>query len=64
LFDVAAKERWKNVVLHDCSNETKFFRGTLTAQRFGMVDYGPVMNLPKSFYRDALLRYNLGVLKK
>jgi len=40
IFEIAVKEKWKKVVLHDCSNETKFFRGIINATRFGHVDYG------------------------
>jgi len=39
IFEIAAREKWKNVVLHDCSNETKFFRGVANAMHFGDVDY-------------------------
>jgi len=27
IFDLAVKEKWKDVVLHDCSNQVKFYRG-------------------------------------
>lgn len=56
VFETAALEGWKNVVLHDCSNETKFFRGVnaYSATRFGGVGYFGSMKLDKEFYRDAL----------
>lgn len=59
VFEVAVKERWKNVALHDCSNETKFFRGVIggcASVRFGDIFYGGILNLDNSFYREALLR--------
>lgn len=62
VFDVAVKEKWKNVVLHDCSNETKFFRGVNTGLQgpgFGHVGYHGHMELDKSFYKEALLRDDL-----
>lgn len=41
IFECAAKERWRNVVLHDCSNEVKLYRGMVTGSDayFGHVAY-------------------------
>ena len=56
IFETAAQEGWKNVVLHDCSNETKFFRGVNNiSQSFGLVNYRGRLNLDKAFYKEALL---------
>lgn len=56
LFELAAKERWKGVVLHDCSNETKFFRGAHVPSQsgFGTVYYRRYLNLDNPFYQEAL----------
>jgi pyruvate formate-lyase activating enzyme-like uncharacterized protein len=60
IFDVAVKEGWKSVLLHDCSNETKFFRGVQGSQPyFGALGYQGAMKLPKVFYADALARYDI-----
>ena len=48
------KEGWKNVVLHDCSNEVKFYRGVNACNKgeaFGTLHYAGNMDLPESFYR-------------
>ncbi|MFH1201782.1 MAG: radical SAM protein [Candidatus Omnitrophota bacterium] len=57
VFETAVKENWKNVVLHDCSNETKFFRGANLSNPmfFGHIDYQGVTNLDTAFYKNALL---------
>lgn len=57
VFEVASREKWKNVVLHDCSNETKFLRGVNNSgfnMGFGSVDYGGSLKLDEQFYKDAL----------
>lgn len=57
VFEVAVKENWKNVVLHDCSNETKFYRGVnFNPQYFTDASYGGIMELDSAFYREALLK--------
>ena len=56
-FDVAVREKWKNIVLHDCSNENKFFRGVHACSAnvsFGFVDYSSSFKLETDFYVDAL----------
>lgn len=59
IFETAVREGWKNVVLHDCSNETKFFRGVNNinniSENFGLVNYGGSLSLDKTFYKEALL---------
>ena len=57
IFETAAREKWKNVVLHDCSNETKFFRGvnSLSITGFGGSAYVGHLDLDKNFYKSALL---------
>jgi len=56
IFDVAAREEWRDVVLHDCSNEVKFYRGVYNYNgSFGHVNYFCNMELPPSFYRDAMM---------
>jgi pyruvate formate-lyase activating enzyme-like uncharacterized protein len=67
VFEVAVKEKWKNVVLHDCSNETKFYRGVnfyLQESTFGRIDYAGFTKLDKSFYQQALLRADLWNFRK
>ncbi|MBM3252291.1 MAG: radical SAM protein [Candidatus Omnitrophica bacterium] len=62
VFEVAVKEKWKNVVLHDCSNETKFYRGInfySEDSTFGRIDYAGYTKLDSSFYQQALLRADL-----
>jgi len=62
IFDLAVKERWRNVVLHDCSNETKFFRGVsfgLNFPAFGHIEYSGDTNLDAMFYKEALIRDDL-----
>lgn len=56
LIELAVKEKWENVVIHDCSNETKFFRGVYlgNASSFGIVEYKAFSPLWNEFYRDAI----------
>jgi pyruvate formate-lyase activating enzyme-like uncharacterized protein len=56
IFETAAREKWENVVLHDCSNETKFFRGAVIPynKEFGRINYFCKLNLDKAFYISAL----------
>jgi len=72
VFDIATKEKWP-VVLHDCSNEVKFFRGIASVKysQFGTITYRNsedkwkpfperfVKELPTEFYKDAVCRYNI-----
>ena len=71
VFDKAAKERWP-VVLHDCSNEVKFYRGVHSGKRgaFSQVNYRVsrprfytdrlIKNLPIPFYENAIKKYRIG----
>jgi pyruvate formate-lyase activating enzyme-like uncharacterized protein len=59
IFEIAAKEKWKNVVLHDCSNETKFYRGVVRTLAFGDISYSGVTPLDKAFYKETVLRSDL-----
>lgn len=62
VFDVAVKERWKKVVLLDCSNEVKFYRGVNACNQgetFGSLHYSGHMDLPESFYEEVLRRDDL-----
>lgn len=60
LLDMAEEEDWK-VTIQDCSNETKYYRGVTEKIKVnGQVDYFQEIPIPKSFYLDAVDRYNLG----
>ena len=62
VFDIAVKEGWKNVVLFDCSNEVKFYRGVFAGDKgayFGSFVYEGSMELPESFYEEVLRRDDL-----
>jgi uncharacterized protein len=56
IFETASREKWDNVVLHDCSNSTKFYRGLNNSSiaAFGQVDYRRFLSLDKEFYKNAL----------
>ncbi|GAB4309682.1 MAG: radical SAM protein [Promethearchaeota archaeon] len=62
LIDVAAEERWP-VVINDCSNETKFYRGVHGpgAEAFGSNSWfeGKLTWMPKEWYLDAISRWDL-----
>lgn len=59
LMDLAAREGWEGVVLHDCSNEVKFLRG-VASERFGILGYeSELPGMPLGWFRDALTRYPL-----
>ncbi len=59
LIEVAEHENWP-VVIHDCSNQTKFYRGVRSALERGTIDYFSEMVLPINWYRKAVERYHLG----
>ncbi len=59
LMTVAVDEGWP-VVIHDCSNQTKFYRGIRSGLKLGTIDYREEMTLSINWYRDAVERYNLG----
>ena len=56
IFDTAVREGWKGVVLHDCSNETKFYRGAVahSPEHFGFLRYEKKLELGPWFYEDAV----------
>ncbi len=56
LLDMAVEEGWKDIVIHDCSNEVKFYRG-VSREIFGKTAYYEEMGLPFIWYKLALLRY-------
>ena len=72
IFQAAEEEKWP-VVLHDCSNEVKFFRGVASVKfsQFGTIAYRNSMDkwkpfperfvkeLPTEFYEDAISRYKI-----
>lgn len=67
IFDLAVDERWKNVVLHDCSNQVKFYRGVYSGRNaFNEISYmnqNGVQPLEDPSYMginwfiDAVMRY-------
>jgi len=59
LMDLAAKEQWEGVTIHDCSNEVKFLRGA-SSQRFGIVKYeSELQGFPMWWFNKALNIYDL-----
>jgi uncharacterized protein len=59
LMDLAARERWSGVTVHDCSNEVKFLRG-VSSDRFGVLSYeAELPGVPIWWFRSALERYDL-----
>ncbi|HMD71972.1 MAG TPA: radical SAM protein [Bryobacteraceae bacterium] len=59
LIDAAEKEGWRDIVINDCSNEAKYYRGIRRGLGFGEIDYGPELELPQEWYLDALERYRI-----
>jgi hypothetical protein len=56
VFETAAREGWKGVVLHDCSNQVKLLRGVYAAPMFPGINYRnprPCTFTP-DYYRDAV----------
>jgi uncharacterized protein len=56
VFETAAREGWKGVVLHDCSNQVKLLRGMRSAPMFSGINYKnprPGVFTP-AYYRDAV----------
>lgn len=45
LMEIASTEKW-NIVINDCSNERKWFRGVKSSTIFGLVDYYSEMPIP------------------
>ncbi len=60
LIDTAEKEDWP-IVINDCSNETKFYRGVRSNLDPGSFDYKTEMVLPINWYRKAVEQFDLGV---
>ena len=59
LMDLAVVEGWKDVVLHDCSNEVKFLRG-VSGERFGLIGYEQELpGMPLWWFEQALTKYDL-----
>jgi len=59
LMELAAREGWEDVVLHDCSNEVKFLRG-VSDERFGLLMYdNELPGMPMWWFHNALDRYAL-----
>ncbi|MDP7421171.1 MAG: radical SAM protein [bacterium] len=56
LMDIAVEENWKNVVIHDCSNEVKFYRG-VSREQFGKIAYYEEMGMPFVWFKLALMKY-------
>lgn len=50
LIDMAEAENW-NVVIHDCSNDTKFYRGCI---KEGGLNYATHVGIPKASYLKTL----------
>lgn len=62
VFDTAVSEGWRGVVLHDCSNEVKFYRGVAAAAHdghLGRVAYGRETQWLMSTWLAAVERYDL-----
>jgi len=58
LIDMASHEKWQNVVIHDCSNEVKYYRGIKREAPFGTIQYRNEMQLPMRWYLEVLDRYD------
>ncbi len=59
LMDVAAKEGWKDVAIHDCSNEVKFLRG-VSVDKLGIICYEQELpGMPMWWFPKALQNYPL-----
>lgn len=63
IFETASRERWRGVVLHDCSNETKFLRGIMAMSRvnmgFGRISYSSHLRLEKDHYEKMIEYLNI-----
>lgn len=65
IFELAANEGWKNVVLFDCSNDCKFLRGVkIRTNHFADIGYNFENELPDEFYEEALARYPIKTFQK
>ncbi|MBT3219861.1 MAG: radical SAM protein [Proteobacteria bacterium] len=59
LMDLAVAEGWKNVTIHDCSNEAKFYRGA-SNEVFGANSYeAELPGMPMWWFPEALQSYPL-----
>jgi hypothetical protein len=57
LMDLAELEGWKGITIHDCSNQTKIYRGILGRSDFGTVDYTSQQGLPPGWHRKIILAH-------
>ncbi len=58
LLDLAVAEGWKDVVIHDCSNEVKFARG-VSDRVFGAIQYRAEAGMPLWWFRKALIDHDI-----
>ena len=58
LFNLATKEKW-DVVMHDCSNEVKFYRGVMQTNNGSMYRATSINSIPldKNWYKDVAIKY-------
>ncbi|ACV62207.1 Radical SAM domain protein [Desulfofarcimen acetoxidans DSM 771] len=57
LMELAEKEGWRGITIHDCSNQTKVYRGILKRANFGVVDYKSQNGLPPGWQRRIVEKY-------
>lgn len=57
LIELAEREDWQKITIHDCSNQTKVYRGILKRANFGVVDYHTQNGLPPGWQRRSVERY-------
>jgi len=58
IIELAEQESWDNITLHDCSNETKFFRSFNKQGKLGETSWSSEMNLPLDWYYNAIQKYD------
>ena len=59
LIELAEKEKWREITINDCSNETKFYRSFLLGDSFGKNSWRNEMKMPIDWYENVLLHYKL-----
>ncbi|GEM_PF-2271512 len=57
LIELAEKESWKGITIHDCSNQTKFYRGINKNNTFGVVNYTTENAVPKAWHSKMVRKY-------
>lgn len=57
LMEVASSENWP-VVINDCSNQLKYYRGIRRGDEFGNISYNNEVGLLDEWYYDAIKRYH------